>query len=155
MGIKTFFKTNLGRMLLLLAVFAVIIVFASMLFTAGLEFEKRTVFLRAMYMLIAVLWVFFTVRWLCLKYDFAGLWHSLMDEIHGHEEDFVLKLHRQYQDLMSKYPMSVAEFESHCWHQKPRPTSPEIMEMALAISEEEWAEREGKAKAKVEQKMKR
>lgn len=155
MGRKKFFKTNAGRLLTLLVVFAIIVVFASLLFAAGVEFKRRTLFLRIVYMAAAVLWVFFTVRWLCVKYEFAGLWHGLIDEFHGHEEDFVLRLHRQYQELLSKYPMSVAEFESHCWHQNPRPTSPEIMEMALAISEEEWLERESKAKANFEQKKRR
>ena len=124
----------------------------SMLFACGLGFQKRTAFLRAMYMVIAVAWVVFTVRWLCLKFDFAGLWRGMINDVYSHQEDFVLKIHREYQELVSKYPMAIAEYESHCWKQNPRPSTPEIMESALAINEDEWMEREKKARKKMEEK---
>ena len=145
-------RKNWVRILLLLFVFFVIIFMASILFDCGLAFRKRTIFFRLSYMLIAVLWVFFTVRWLCVRYDFAGLWRGMMNDIYNHQEDFVLRIHRDYQELVSKYPLAIAEYESHCWRQNPRPTYPEIMESALAISELEWIEREKNARKKVSEK---
>ena len=152
MNVKSLFKSNLGKVLVLLLVFAAIVFIASILFACGLGFQKRTIFLRVTYMLIAVAWVVFTVRWLCLKYDFAGLWHALMNDHYRHQEDFMLKIHRDYQELVSKYPLSIAEYESHCWKQNPRPSTPEIMESALAISELDWIEREKNARNKMNEK---
>ena len=152
MNVKSLFKSNLGKVLVFLLVFAAIVFIASILFACGLGFQKRTIFLRVTYMLIAVSWVVFTVRWLCLKYDFAGLWHGLMNDHYRHQEDFMLKIHRDYQELVSKYPLSIAEYESHCWKQNPRPSTPEIMESALAISELDWIEREKNARNKMNEK---
>ena len=152
MNYKSVLKSNWGRVVLLLLVFAVIVFIASMLFACGLGFKKRTLFLRGTYMAIAVAWVAFTVRWLCLKYDFAGLWRGMMNDHYNHKEDFVLKVRREYQELVSKYPLAVAEYESHCWRQNPRPSTPEIMESALAINDYEWIEREKKARKKMDEK---
>ena len=76
----------------------------------------------------------------------------MINDVYSHQEDFVLKIHREYQELVSKYPMAIAEYESHCWKQNPRPSTPEIMESALAINEYEWMEREKKARKKMEEK---
>lgn len=155
MGYSSLLKRNWVRVVVLLLVFTAIIILASILFCSGLGFTKRTWTLRSIYMLVAVLWVFFTVRWLCLKYDFAGLWRGMMNDIYGHEEDFLLKTRRDYQDLVSNYPLAIAEYESHCWHQTPRPTQLEIMDSALAIKEYEWIEREKRARQKISEKSKK
>lgn len=152
MNLKSIMKRNGGKIALLLLVFVGIVFIGSILFACGLGFQKRTIFLRATYMLVAVAWVVFTVRWLCLKYDFAGLWRGLVSDVYSHQEDFVLKIHKEYQELVSKYPMAIAEYESHCWKQNPRPSTPEIMESALAINEKEWIEREKKARQKIDEK---
>lgn len=152
MNIKSIMKSNWFKLALLLLVFVVVVFVASILFACGLGFQKRTLFLRGTYMVIAVAWVVFTVRWLCLKYDFAGLWRSIVNDVYNHQEDFVLKIHREYQELVSKYPLAIAEYESHCWKQDPRPSTPEIMESALAMSEKEWIEREKKARQKMDAK---
>ena len=152
MSLKSILSSYKGKLVLLLLVFTVIVFMASILFACGLGFQKRTIFLRATYMAIAVAWVVFTVRWLCLKYNFAGLWHAMMNDHYNHQEDFVRKIHRDYQDLVSKYPLAVAEYESHCWKQNPRPSTPEIMESAMAISEQDWMEREKKARSKIDEK---
>lgn len=152
MNLKSIMKRNGGKIALLLLVFVGIVFIGSILFACGLGFQKRTIFLRAIYMLVAVAWVVFTVRWLCLKYDFAGLWRGLVSDVYSHQEDFVLKIHKEYQELVSKYPMAIAEYESHCWKQNPRPSTPEIMESALAINEKEWIEREKKARQKIDEK---
>lgn len=152
MNIKSIWKRNWCKVAMLLLLFVAIEFIGSMLFACGLGFQKRTAFLRAMYMVVAVAWVVFTVRWLCLKFDFAGLWRGMINDVYSHQEDFVLKIHREYQELVSKYPMAIAEYESHCWKQNPRPSTPEIMESALAINEYEWMEREKKARKKMEEK---
>lgn len=152
MSLKSFLKSNTGKVLLLLLFFVIIVFMASVLFACGLGFQKRTIFLRSTYMIVAVAWVVFTVRWLCVRYNFAGLWLGMMNDHYSHQEDFMLKIHRDYQDLVSKYPLAIAEYESHCWRQNPRPSTPEIMESALAISEQEWIEREKNARAKMDAK---
>ena len=152
MNIKSVMKSNWSKLALLLAVFVVIVFAASILFACGLGFQKRTLFLRGTYMVISVAWVVFTVRWLCLMYDFAGLWRSIVNDVYNHQEDFVLKMHREYQELVSKYPLAIAEYESHCWKQNPRPSTPEIMESALSMNEKEWIEREKKARQKMDEK---
>ena len=152
MNLKSILRSNVVRVMLMLLVFVVIVYVGSILFACGLGFQKRTAFLRALYMVIAVAWVVFTVRWLCLKYNFAGLWRGMMNDVYSHQEDFVLRIHREYQELVSKYPLAIAEYESHCWKQNPRPSTPEIMESALAISEIEWIEREKKARKKIDEK---
>ena len=152
MNIKSIMKSNWCKLALLLLVFVVVVFVASILFACGLGFQKRTLFLRGTYMVIAVAWVVFTVRWLCLKYDFAGLWRCIVNDVYNHQEDFVLKIHREYQELVSKYPLAIAEYESHCWKQDPRPSTPEIMESALAMSEKEWIEREQRARQKMDAK---
>ena len=54
---------------MLLLLFVAIEFIGSMLFACGLGFQKRTVFLRAMYMVIAVAWVVFTL----LEVRFCGI----------------------------------------------------------------------------------
>jgi len=152
MSVKSVMKSNWFKIVLLLLAFSAIVLVSSMLFACGLGFRKRTFLLRGTYMAIAVALVVFTVRWLCVKYNFAGLWQGMMNDLYSHQEDFVLRIHRDYQELMSKYPLAIAEYESHCWKQDPRPSTPEIMESALAIKETEWIEREKKARKKMEEK---
>ena len=101
MNLKSILRSNVVRVMLMLLVFALIVYVGSILFACGLGFQKRTAFLRALYMVIAVAWVVFTVRWLCLKYNFAGLWRGMMNDVYSHQEDFVLRIHREYQLLLS------------------------------------------------------
>jgi hypothetical protein len=147
-----FFKTNWSKIVALLLLFAVIAFFGGLLFSWGYRFQKRTWLLRGSYMAIAVLWVVMSIRAICIKVHFGALWRGMMDEIYKRAGHYENSLYQNYQDLNSRYPMAVAEFESHCWHQHPRPTNSEIMEMALKISEIEWSEREKKAREKVASK---
>ena len=150
MNWNRYFKTNWSKIVALLLLFAVIAFFGGLLFSWGYRFQKRTWLLRGSYMAIAVLWVVMSIRAICIKVHFGTLWRGMMDEIY--KRHYENSLYQNYQDLNSRYPMAVAEFESHCWHQHPRPTNSEIMEMALKISEIEWSEREKKAREKVASK---
>jgi len=76
----------------------------------------------------------------------------MIDDLYSHQEDFEKDLSKEYQILLSKYPMAVAQYESKCWKQDPRPTHVEIMDNAIKISEQEWEERERKAKESMAQK---
>ena len=152
MNWNRYFKTNWSKIVALLLLFAVIAFFGGLLFSWGYRFQKRTWLLRGSYMAIAVLWVVMSIRAICIKVHFGTLWRGMMDEIYTRAGHYENSLYQKYQDLNSRYPMAVAEFESHCWHQHPRPTNSEIMEMALKISEIEWSEREKKAREKVASK---
>lgn len=155
MNLKTLLKRNWFKVVLLFLAFAIIVYIASILFSCGLGFKKRTAFLRIMFIVVSLLWAFFTVRGLCIRYDFAGLWRGMVDELYGHQEDFLLRIRREYQELMSDYPLAVAEYETHCWRQNPRPSQFEIIESALAISQEEWIEREKHARQSMYEKNKK
>ena len=152
MNWNRYFKSNWSKILALLIVFAIIIFLGGLLFSWGYRFKKRTLLLRGSYMLIAVLWVVLSIRAICIKVHFGAIWRGLMNDIdrriHGYEDE----LTKNYQDLISRYPLAVAEYESHCWRQTPRPTNSEIMESALAIDEREWIEREKRAREKVTNK---
>lgn len=152
MNLNRIFKSNWSKILALLLLFAIIAFFGGLLFSWGYRFKKRTLLLRGAYMAIAVLWVVLTIWTICKKVHFGVLWRGMMDEIYKRAGRYENTLYQSYQDLNSRYPMAVAEYESHCWHQHPRPTNTEIMESALAISESEWIEREKKAKDRVANK---
>jgi len=152
MAKKKFFKSNLFKILLLLLLFAVILYFGSLLFDWGYRFRKRTLFLRITYMSIAVIWSVGTIAGLCHYFRFGKLWRGMMDDFYSHQDDFQRDIYKEYQVLLTKYPIAVAQFESKCWKQDPRPTNVEVMESALKISEAEWEEREKAAKEKMAQK---
>ena len=152
MNWNRYFKSNRSKVLALILLFAVIMFLGGILFTCGLGFRRRTIFLRMSYMIIAVLWVVLSIRAICIKVNFKAIWHGMIDEFYDRQENYERTLNRRYQDLLSRFPMAVAEYESHCWHQHPRPTNSEIMESALAIGEQEWAKREVAAEQKVANK---
>lgn len=152
MDFNRYFKTNWQKILALIFLFAVIAFLGGILFTCGLGFRKRTLFLRMSYMIIAVLWVVLSIRAICIKVHFGDIWRGMINEIYDRKDKYAQEMYKRYQDLNSQYPMAVAEYESHCWHQHPRPTNSEIMESALAITDVEWIEREKKAREKVASK---
>jgi len=153
MNFNRVFKTNTSKIIALLVLFAIIAFFGGLLFSWGYRFQKRTWLLRGSYMAIAVFWVVLSIRAICVKVHFGALWRGMMDDIYNkHARRYENTLTQDYRDLNSRYPMAVAEYESHCWHQHPRPTNTEIMESALTISEEEWIEREKQAREKVAHK---
>ena len=73
----------------------------------------------------------------------------MIEDFYSHQEDFERDLTKEYQILLSKYPIAVAQYESKCWKQNPRPTNVEIMDNALKISEIEWSEKEKEAEEKM------
>lgn len=73
-------------------------------------------------------------------------------DIWNRQNEFERDLVKDYQELMRTYPLAIASFESKCWRRDPRPTSPEIMEEALLVTDEEWAEREKVAKERLKKK---
>ena len=152
MNFNRIFKTNTSKIIALLVLFAIIAFFGGLLFSWGYRFQKRTWFLRGSYMAIAVLWVVLSIRGICVKVHFGNLWHGMMNELYDRSRHYENDLIQNYRDLNARYPMAVAEYESHCWHQHPRPTNTEIMESALKISEMEWIEREKAARNKVASK---
>lgn len=152
MAKKKFWKSNLFKIIIFLIVFLVIIFFGSLLFDWGYRFRKRTIFLRGSYMAIAVIWVVGTIWGICHHFRFIDIWRGMIDDFYSHQEDFEKDLSKEYQILLSKYPMAVAQYESKCWKQDPRPTHVEIMDNAIKISEQEWEERERKAKESMAQK---
>ena len=103
-------------------------------------------------MSIAVIWVVGSIWWICYRFRFGDIWRAMIDDFYSHQEDFAKDLTKDYQALLAKYPIAVAQFESKCWKQDPRPTNVEIMDSALKISEQEWQEREKKAKESMAQK---
>ena len=152
MNWNSIFKSNRTKFTALVILFLIIIFLGGILFTCGLGFRRRTILLRMSYMTIAALWVVLSIRAICIKVNFKAIWLGMIDEFYDRKESYERTLNRNYQELLSRYPMAVAEYESHCWHQVPRPTNSEIMESALAIEEKEWVEREMTAERKMAEK---
>ncbi len=48
----------------------------------------------------------------------------------------------EYMALRQKYPMAIRRFEQHNRHRKHPLKEKEMVQQALAVSEEEWAKRE-------------
>lgn len=144
------FKSNLSKIILFFIVFIIILYFGGLLFSWGYRFRRRTLFLRISYMTIATIWSVGNIWWICVRFRFGEYWRGLMDDIYSRQEKFRTDLRLQYQDLMNRYPLAVAEYETYCWKQRPRPSATEIMENALKISNLEWLDREKKAKEKIE-----
>lgn len=149
---KSFFKSNLFKVILFLLLFAVLVAIGCWLFYWGWRFRRRTWFLRGTYMAIAVAWAIFSSWWVAARFGFAKYWRGMIADFWSRQESTERDLYKEYQDLMNSYPMAVAAYESSCWKKDPRPTSLEIMEEALSISEEEWAEREKLAREKLAEK---
>lgn len=155
MNWNQYFSSNRTKLLALVILFTLIVFSGSILFTCGLGFRRRTLFLRGAYMVIAVLWVVLSIRAICIKVNFKAIWRGVIDEFYDSQEGYERSLNMRYQDLLSRFPLAVAEYESHCWHQHPRPTNSEIMESALAMDEQEWSQRESAAEKKMAEKSSR
>jgi len=155
MNWNQYFSSNRTKLLALVILFTLIVFSGSILFTCGLGFRRRTLFLRGAYMVIAVLWVVLSIRAICIKVNFRAIWRGVIDEFYDSQEGYERSLNMRYQDLLSRFPLAVAEYESHCWHQHPRPTNSEIMESALAMDEQEWSQRESAAEKKMAEKNSR
>lgn len=149
MAKKTFWKSNLFKVLLFFVVFLIIAFFGGILFDWGYRFRKCTIFLRGAYMSIAVIWVVGCIWWISYRFRFGDKWRGMIEDFYAHQEDFERDMSKEYQVLLSKYPIAVAQYESKCWKQNPRPTNVEIMDNALKISDSEWEEREKEAKEKL------
>ena len=152
MNSKSFFKTNTAKVLGLFTIFVVIVFIGSILFTCGLSFQKRTWVLRGIYMLIALLWVVLSTRAICIRTKFCTLCMGVLEDYYAHQEDFERDIRKRYQDLVEQFPLAIAEYESHCWKQNPRPSNPEMMEKALAMDPHVWMEKEMAAKEKIAHK---
>lgn len=152
MNIKRFLHSNRAKVLGLFLLFAFLVFLGGILFTCGLGFRKRPLPLRLFYMGTAVLWVIMSIRWVCIRVKFPKIWAGMKEEFYRQEDTYERDLHKRYTDLQDHYPMALAEYESHCWHQKPRPTPLDIMEQAMAISANDWTQREEQAKHKMAEK---
>lgn len=152
MALKQLFKTNLSKIIGLFILFLAIAFLGSILFTCGLGFRKRTLFLRMSYMIISVVWVVACIWGICVKVGFGKIWRGMIDDIYSSHENPQQKLAKQYQVLTNKYPIAIAEYESHRWKERPRPTNYDIMEDALNMSETEWEKKEIEAQNKMSEK---
>lgn len=154
MSRKPFLKSNLCRVLTFFFVFLLLISASAVLFIRSLRFYAVPI-LRALYIGISIVWAVASIWWVIVRFDFVKYWRGMVDDFWDSQEDFERELYIKYRELMDTYPIAIAEYESHCWRQSPRPTNPEMMEQALAISVDEWKEREEKAKARLAEKLKK
>ena len=141
-------RANAKKLALVVVIFLGIIFVGSILFSLGIAFRKRTLFLRIVYMVSAGLLVSMTIRSIAIKVNFPLLWSRFYDNLFDHKEDYEKRLMNRYTELSFKYPLSVARFESHYWRDNPRATNFEIMERALETKEQEWEEQERSMKNK-------
>lgn len=87
-----------------------------------------------------------TIRTIINFTNFIDIWARIVGNLRNTQNSYERSLHKKYNALMAQYPYAIYKFESECWKLNPRPSTYEIIEMALKIDETEWAEREKVAK---------
>lgn len=87
-----------------------------------------------------------TIRMVINFTNFVDIWARIVGNLRNTQNSYERNLHKKYNALMAQYPYAIYKFESECWKLNPRPSTYEIIEMALKIDETEWAEREKVAK---------
>lgn len=148
-----FLKSNLAKLLMIIAAAIIIIGLGAILFYYGTAFRRRSLGLRMSYMAIAVIWSVGTIWWMLVRFNIRSIWNNFLQDIYNHDNDYERKLFKQFQVLKAQYPTAIAEYENECWKKRPRPTNPEIMEGALAIPEDQWATNEAGAVARIKAKQ--
>lgn len=85
-------------------------------------------------------WALITIWYICFRMDYFKLWKDLKANREHLKRNEILLQNCEYQELRNKYPLSILRHEQHCEHRKISPER--TISLALAVSHEEWAERE-------------
>lgn len=98
--------------------------------------------IRVIIAVAGVVWGIGTVVGLWVWTDYNGMWKTWRKEIRKKKMNQGYESNDEYMKLRDKYPISVKHHELHYRKHHPHMSSKEIISKALAISDEEWAERE-------------
>lgn len=86
------------------------------------------------------LWAIITIWVMWVRMDLTEQIHRVRSDQRRTKRKEEFYSNEEYMELKKKYPMAIHRHEQHCQHHKIRPE--EAIEMALHVTEEEWAERE-------------
>lgn len=109
-------------------------------------FRATTVPVRIATGTIALIIGILTIRMILNRTNFLNIWARIVGNARNTQNSYERNLHKKYNALMAQYPYAIYQFEQECWKLKPRPTTYEIIEMAIKIDDAEWAEREKQSK---------
>lgn len=150
---KKFFPKNLFKVIAVLVVCSLaILVCAIVVFLTIIGFKATLPVVRILVALIVASIAVLTVRTILKKTHFYNLWSGLRDDIYDRKNRYEKDLYNKYNVLMTKYPISVSQFEAKYWRQNPLVTNYQVMEQALKIDEIEWDEMERKARQQMNKK---
>lgn len=109
-------------------------------------FRATTVPVRAVAGIITLAIGVLTIRSIIKFTKLPDIWARIVGNARNTQNSYERNLHKKYNALMAQYPYAIYQFEQECWKLKPRPTTYEIIEMAIKIDDAEWAEREKQSK---------
>ena len=141
MGKKKFFKrTPVKIALVTLAMVAMLVIGYIPIYIVLNMYQ--TLVIKLLIASSGVLWAVFSIIWIWAATDYTKMWKSWRSEAKGERMQLMRENYPEYMELRRKYPMSIASHERHCMHRKPRMSYEQMIESALKVDEQEWAERE-------------
>lgn len=100
----------------------------------------QTMFVRILIGLIGPVWAILTIGYISFRTKYTKLWKALrLKHKKGKFTDACLQS-PEYMALKKKYPRAIKRHEQHCIHHKI--PAERMIQSALKVSEDEWAERE-------------
>lgn len=87
-----------------------------------------------------VIWGLLSIFYLWFRTDYGGLWRKLVKKQKRSKIDGRISKDPKYMELKTRYPRAIRRHERH--YERRQIGLKQMMEAALEIPEEEWAERE-------------
>lgn len=147
MKIQRAINRDIIKVIAILAVCAAVVAACGyVIYLTIVGFRATTVPVRLVAGIITLAIAIFTLRTIINFTNFPNIWARIIGNLRNTQNSYERNLHKKYNALLAQYPFAIYKFESDCWKMEPRPTTYEIIEMALKIDEAEWARREDAAK---------
>jgi hypothetical protein len=141
MSKQPFFKRTPVKIALLTLLFGIIIVIGLIPLTIVLVMDQ-TLFIRILIAASGIIWAILTVNFISFKTEYWKMWRQWRHERRHARMKHGFERYPEYMALRQKYPMAIRRFEQHNRHRKHPLKEKEMVQQALAVSEEEWAKRE-------------
>ncbi len=138
---QPFFKRTPVKIALLTLLFGIIIVIGLIPLTIVLVMDQ-TLFIRILIAASGIIWAILTVNFISFKTEYWKMWRQWRHERRHARMKHGFERYPEYMALRQKYPMAIRRFEQHNRHRKHPLKEKEMVQQALAVSEEEWAKRE-------------
>lgn len=152
MSKQPFFKRTPVKIALLTLLFGIIIVIGLIPLTIVLVMDQ-TLFIRILIAASGIIWAILTVNFISFKTEYWKMWRQWRHERRHARMKHGFERYPEYMALRQKYPMAIRRFEQHNRHRKHPLKEKEMVQQALAVSEEEWAKREEFRRQAKEEKL--